>query len=245
MADIEQSNYNNDQSVDVSVRSVNRLTGELEPNTALKIGFEVRGYKWFEDITTDNQGTYTYSYKPTPGLSGKFLVWAAHPDVFDTLNQDSFKFYRVYANPSRGNIRSSKADTLDFVVELVNPGDESVTSLSLQFRAYTVDDLGVEVDVTTVEGALKIPDDWQVNASADGDVKLSLTADADAPTNFNVEYSLLTDKGANAVFTAAVSLSEAIPLLDITSPTTGYIDTSLNRGSSNCLLYTSPSPRDS
>ena len=58
-------------------------------------------------------------YGPTPGLSGEFIIWAAHPDVYDTIDQDRFAFYRVYVVPVLASIRSSKADTLNFQVTCI------------------------------------------------------------------------------------------------------------------------------
>ena len=42
---------------------------------------------------------------------------------FDQLNQAQVTIYRLYANPSAGDIRMSKNDTLPFSIKLINPGD--------------------------------------------------------------------------------------------------------------------------
>ena len=73
------------------------------------------------------------------GFSGELRVWAAHPDVFDQLNQVTIAVYRVYVTPGSAEIRMSKNDTLDFTLELVNPGSLNLSGISAAFRAFTVD----------------------------------------------------------------------------------------------------------
>src|SRR5207253_2699274 len=112
-------------------QALNRASGLPMPNTPLKLGFFTRGFKFFQAVTTDANGNYSYQYSPPAGLSGTVKVWAAHPDVFDALNQAEFKLYRVYATPQRGDIRMSKNDTLPFSITLVNPGDETLAGFDL------------------------------------------------------------------------------------------------------------------
>jgi len=238
IASADQSVYGNDDTVTITGQAISRLTGLPEINAPIKLGFETRGYKWFEELTTDSEGDFSFEYIPTIGLSGEFQIWAAHPDVYDTLNQDSFSFYRLYANPSRADIRSSKADTLDFEINLVNPGEEALDTLNLSFRAYTLDNDGNEIEETSLQGELNTANDWSVLPGESEAVQLQLIAGADSPTNVNVEYTLSTGIGASATFEGTVNLSEAIPLLDIVSPTVGYVDTSLNVGATKTVPIT-------
>ena len=237
-AQTSQAIYSNNDVVTITGQAINRLTGQPEINAPIKLGFEVKGYTWFEALTTDNIGNYSFDFTPALGLSGQFNVWAAHPDVYATLNQASFSFYRLYAIPAKSEIRMSKADTLNFEIDLYNPGEDVLDNVSLNFRAYTIDAAGTEIEETTVQGTLSTPVDWTVAPDQSALVQLSLAAAIDAPTHVNVEYTITTNQGASATFTGLVTLSDAIPLLTINSPATGYVDTSLNRGSTKTVPVT-------
>ncbi len=238
IAQVAADTFANDEGVTVTGQILNRDTNQPEANAPFKLGFEVKGYKFFVDLVADAEGNFSYEYLPIPGLSGEFLVWAAHPSVFDTLNQDSFSFFRMYASPDNGQIRSSQADSIDFNIELINPNEIDINSLSLDFRAFTVDGEGNEIDEPRLQGELIIPNDWRIDADGQARITLRLSADLDAPNNSTVEYTLRSAEGAAAVFTASVNLSDAVPALRMTSPRDGFVNISLDRGSTRVVPVT-------
>jgi hypothetical protein len=65
-----------------------------------------------------------------------------------------------------------------------------------------------------------------------------LAAEIDAPTNANVVFTIITAQGASTTVSATVTLSEAVPAISVISPRAGYVDTSLNRGSSAVVPVT-------
>jgi hypothetical protein len=238
--------YTNNEPVIITGQAINRLTGLPEPDAPVKIGFSTRGYKWFVEkvpgplglpvtLTTDENGFYSYTYNPPSGSGGEFNVWAAHPDVFDTLRQAKFMLYRLYATPGRGDIRMSKADTLKFRVSLINPGDTALTGFNSSFKAYTVDGGGNEIPETTLSGQVLFEPAFELKAGERKEVEIELTADMDAPDSSTVEFIFSSSQGAAAAFTGSVSLAEAIPVLILQSPSAGYVDISLDRGSSRAV----------
>ena len=157
-AQADKNIYADDESVIITGQAIDRETGLPETNAPLKLGFHLRGFTWYQNVTTDGSGNYSHEYAPPLGISGEFMIWGAHPDVFDTIDQDRFSFYRMYASPSDATIRSSKADTLDFEISLINPGDLELTDFSLEFSAHTVDEFGSQIPETRIQGQAVFPD---------------------------------------------------------------------------------------
>ena len=230
-AETDKESYSNEETVTISGQAINRNTGEPEPNVPLKIGFFTRGFKWFsKEIITDDSGNYTYEYVPSPGLSGEVKIWAAHPDVFDTLNQATIRYFRMYVLPEEADIRMSKADTINFTVELFNPGEKPLTGFTLHFRAYTIDSDGHEVENDHFNGSAVIPQDFQVPPGEKQKLQLQLSADQDAPDTASVEFTLVAAEGASDTFSATVTLAEPVPIIAVREPAAGYVDVSVDRG---------------
>ncbi len=228
-AQADKNSYSGNEVITINGQAINRDTGLPEPDVPLKIGFQVRGYTWYEDVMTDAAGNYVFSYNPTEGISGEYLVWAAHPEVFDTLNQDAFSLYRVYPRPSYGEISLGKGESLNFQIHLYNPGETALTSLTTTFRAYTMDG-DTEVEVPEISGSADISADVTVEPGGSELITLNIAAAVDAPDAVNVEYRFSTAEGAQTVFTGGVSLAEATPMITIENPSAGYVDISINRG---------------
>jgi len=213
----------------ITGQALDRETGAPLPDTALKLGFQIRGYRWYQEVVTDAAGAYRFEYTPPAGLSGEFMIWAAHPDVYDAIDQDRFRYYLMYAIPSQGEIRTAKGDTLGFNIELYNPGDLPLDGFVLEFRAYTVDADGNETAITTLRGGANLVD-FSLPAGSRRRVNLQIAADLGAPDSAFVEYRFVSSQGSSAVFSAAVELAEAIPTLTVETPGAGYVDASVDRG---------------
>ena len=229
-AETDHALYSNDTPVIITGQAIDRDTGLPLPDTALTLGFFTRGFRWSVPITTDASGDYSYTYNPTPGLAGEFVVWAAHPSVVDVIRQAEFVLYRVFVTPMTGSVRASKADSLDFSVKIVNPGDLPLIGMSHSFRAYTIDGEGAEIPEPTVQGTSLIADGFLLGAGVEMTLPLRISADADAPDSVMVEYSFQGVAGAGATFVADVSLEEPVPVLRVSQPSVGYVDASLDRG---------------
>ena len=221
--------YSDDTPIIITGQALDRLTGLPKANVPLKIGFATRGYRWTRDVTTDGSGNYSYSYSPTPGMAGSLRIWAAHPDVFDQLNQVEITIYRVYVSPNLGDIRMSKNDSLRFSLSLLNPGDTPLTGFAVQFSAYQM--VGTnQIPTTSMHGVFDGSTNFSLAAGERRDVHLRLIADADAPTNVVAVFKLVAAEGASATFTGYANLLEPVPLLAVLQPDVGYVEVSLNRG---------------
>jgi hypothetical protein len=228
-AQTAKTGYADEEPIIITGQAIDRQTGQPVPNTALKIGFSARGFRWSRDVTTDATGNYSYEYTPSPGFAGNLNIWAAHPDVFDQLNQVAVTYYRLYPQPFRSDIRMSKNDNLPFSIQLVNPGDVPLTGFTLEFNAYQVD--GTNQTLTTkITGTAEITPDFTVPAGRTVTINLALQAAADAPDNAIVEYILHSAEGGSAKFQGVVTLLPAVPVLTMVNPTAGYLEVSLDRG---------------
>lgn len=229
-ATASQAVYSNEDPIIITGKAIDRAKGTPVPNAALKIGFSTRGFRWFKEIVTDATGKYTYEYHTQPGFGGTLTMWAAHPLVFDALNQTQVTVYKMYANPSYGDIRMSKNDTMRFGVSLFNPADVPLTQLKTEYVVYRMDGTN-QIPVTTVRGTNRIDSSLQIEPGKSRDVVLELAADPNAPDEVVVEAVISTAEGARARFTGYVTLLPAVPLVVVMDPPIGYLEVSLNRGS--------------
>ncbi len=228
-ASTDKTGYSNEDPIVISGKAIVRSTGLPLANAPLKIGFATRGFNWFKETTTDSQGNYQYSYSTMPGFGGTLMLWAAHPDVFDQLNQAQVSVYKMYATPSRGEIRMSKNDTMDFSVSLVNPGDIPLTGFTTEFHAYVVDGTNYN-EITTITGTNLLGAGFQVEQGKNQTAGFRLKASPNAPDKAVIEFDVRSEQGALATFVGNVTLLPALPVLNVVNPAVGYLEVSLDRG---------------
>ncbi|HTI72392.1 MAG TPA: fibronectin type III domain-containing protein [Candidatus Limnocylindria bacterium] len=221
--------YANDDPVIITGAAVDRVTQNPVPNVPLKIGFSISGTKFYQDITTDGTGHYSFAYNPPQGLSGTIKLWAAHPAVFDILNQAQVTIYRVYMSPGQVDLRMSKNDHLDFSVGLINPGDATLSGFQLETDVFRMEGTNL-IPITTLTATADVAPDFIAGPKAVRQVKFRLQAALDAPDNAVVHFRLRSAEGAIAELSANVMLLPAQPLLAVIDPTVGYAEVSVNRG---------------
>ncbi len=230
VAQTDFSLYSNDQPIIITGQARDRITDAPVPNATLKIGFATRGYRWYVNVTTDGAGNYSYTNQVTPGLAGTLSIWAAHPLVFDQLNQAAVTIYRIYATPQSGDIRMAQNSTLPFTISLFNPGDQPLAGFNLNFQAYQYSGTN-QIPVSTLHGSLLSDTNFAIGPGQRRTITLALTADVNAPTNAVAEFTLASAEGAATRFTGYATLTPAIPILSVVQPDMGYVEVSLNRGS--------------
>jgi hypothetical protein len=227
-----QTSYSGDQAITITGQSIDRVSSNPQGNLKMKIGFSARGAVWYQDITSDANGNFSYDYTPFAGFAGELTIWATHPDVFDVLAQRTVRIYRLYVTPSFGSIRMSKNDHLDFTVGLINPADLPLTGLDITFSAYRLDTDGI-----THIPVPEITCDFQDGTGPGGitalgrvNANMRLTATAAAPDSAIAEIVFVTSEGASVKFTGDLELLQPVPLLSMTSPAQGFVDVTVNRG---------------
>jgi fibronectin type 3 domain-containing protein len=228
-AQTDKYNYVNDDPIVISGQALDSGTGLPVANVPLNIGFGTRGFKWYQSVTTDRNGSYQYTFNPPPGFGGTLMIWAAHPLVVDQLNQAPVIVYRVYASPSSGDVQMGKNDSLSFPIQLINPGDLLLTGFTCQFSAYQMSGTN-QIPVAKVTGTNLTPTGFSIGPNQSQTINLQLSAAIDAPDNLEVQFTFTSAEGASATFTGNLSLYPAVPVLTVTSPAVGYLEMSLDRG---------------
>jgi hypothetical protein len=228
-AQTDQSIYTNNQPVIISGQAINRMSGLPVPNAALNLGFATRGFAWDQPVSTDTNGNYQYVFNAPPGFGGTLSIWAANPLVVDQLNQARIVIDRVYANPSTGDIQMSKNGTLDFSIQLFNPGDVPLTGFTSSFNAYQVSGTNL-TPLAKITGTNLNGSGFALEANQSQTINLGLAAAIDAPDSAEVVFAFTSAEGASATFTATVNLSPAVPVLAVAQPAAGYLEVSVNRG---------------
>ncbi|MDX2441670.1 MAG: polymorphic toxin-type HINT domain-containing protein, partial [Desulfobacterales bacterium] len=227
----DKASYTNDESVMITGQAIDRVSGLAKAGADLKIGFELNGFKWYEPITTDQDGNFQYQYNPSPGISGEFIVWAAHPLVYDVIDQNKFDLYRMYLSPKTGNINAFKGYPFNYQIGIYNPGTQILDGFTLSsFRAFVIDDQFIEQPVAQVSGDITLPVDFEIDQNGYAKIDFVLSAAVDAPDFVNIEYTVMSSQGAVGTFTAIVNLFESQPTLEMTSPASGFIDITVDRG---------------
>jgi hypothetical protein len=228
-SETDKINYANDDQIIISGQALRRSDGVPLPNTDLHIGFAIGEYRWFEDVTTDGTGAYSLAYDVPDGISGEFAIWAAHPDVVDRLDQTTIGIYRMFVLPRFGDIRMSKNDTYRFSLSLLNPGSVPLEGLDVTVETYRMDGTN-KVAISSVTATPEISE-----TTVGGDTRLTvpveLQADLNAPDNAVVEVRFASSvHGAADTFTGNLTLLEAVPIVDVVEPKSGYVDVTVNRG---------------
>jgi hypothetical protein len=225
----DRDSYANDDEIVISGQAVNRMTSAPEANVPLRIGFGIRGFVFYEEVVTDENGDFEYLYRPPSGFSGTLNLWAAHPLVEDQLKQKSIDFFRVFLAPNVGQIVLSKSDFLDFELVLNNPGGLDLTGFEMTARVFTLDG-EVETDIDTIEFERRETGSLDVPADRRQSVPLRVIADANAPDDALAELRFTSAEGASATFSGVLSLRPAVPVLSFELPSVGYVDQSVDRG---------------
>jgi hypothetical protein len=226
---VAQPAYSDNQPVVITGQALNRATGLPVPTVPLRIGVRVRGAVIYQNVVTDGAGAYSYSYTPSLGLAGDMVIWAAHPDVVDQLDQARVSFYRMFAKPGRVEAVMSKNDYLDFDVTLLNVGDLALTGPGMSFRAYRIEG-GVEVAVPTLTAVARTALPATIAAQGQQQIPLRLQAALTAPDDALIEFTFTSIQGASTKVAGTVSLRPALAVLATTSPTVGYAEAGVGRG---------------
>ncbi|HEV2391800.1 MAG TPA: Ig-like domain-containing protein [Verrucomicrobiae bacterium] len=221
--------YANDQPVVITGQAISQTNGLPLPSAMLNIGFATRGYKWYQSVTTDTNGNYSFTFFPPPGFGGSLSIWACHPLVLDQLNQAQITIYRLYVTPNAEDIQMSKNGTLNFSVRLINPGDTALTALSTTLSAYQVAGTNL-TPITSITGTNLGGPALSIAAGQSQNVELQLAASINAPDTAQVDFTFTSAEGASVTLTGTVDLFPAVPVVTVVSPASGYLEVSLNRG---------------
>lgn len=180
-------------------------------------------------MTTDENGDFSFTYRPPSGFAGTLNLWAAHPLIVDQLNQRTIEYRRFYVVPGSGRVVMSKNDSLDFQIDIVNPSNLPLENIQLSSRTY-ISVEGEEVDIDAIGFELRTVGPINMEPFAVRKISLRAISALNAPDEAISELIFTSTGGAAARFKAYMSLRPAVPVLSFQSPAVGYVDMSVNRG---------------
>ncbi|TVR54622.1 MAG: hypothetical protein EA425_01565, partial [Puniceicoccaceae bacterium] len=230
LAETASPSVSNDDPIHIFGQAIDRETGEPLGLVPLKIGFSARGMRWFREVETDADGNFEHTYNMVPGFAGTLRIWAAHPDIVDSLDQAEVQIHRLLVGPARANIRMSKNDTLDFDLELLNPGELPLGGVEAELAAFVLDEHGEEMPVPGLSLTAREPLPAELPGNSRRKLPLRLQADLEVPDFASIRIRFQTTEGASATFRGELTLLPANPILRMVRPRVGYVDVGLNRG---------------
>ncbi len=83
--------------------AVDRNTLEPVGNMPFVLTISLNGFERVYELYTDDNGEWRYAFTPEAGESGRYRVWATHPDIVDKPDQEEFTITRVTVSPRRIN----------------------------------------------------------------------------------------------------------------------------------------------
>ena len=223
-ASIEQDIYRQGEVILITGQAISGATGEAVPNVPVRLGISVKGFDRYVDVTTDEIGSYSYTFQPGSGEAGSYSIWALHPLVTARSVQDSFDIIGFYMKPGSANISLPRNKSYDLSVRLQNPGEMELTGLSIE-KSVTE---GINFEVIN-------NGDTTLTANEVQYLKLRFSGDNDSPESGSAAMTLTTDQGLTKHFSASITLTEAHPIIS-TSPS--YIDTGMVRGTRKIENFT-------
>lgn len=228
IAQTDRALYSDEGPILITGQAISRATDDPLPDVPLKIGFASRGHFWFEDVQTDENGDFAYEYTPPAGYSGRLRIWAAHPDVFDQLDQAEVQYLRLYITPGRAEIVMSRSDTIDISLTLINPGDLTLRDFAVTSEAFILDGED-EIPISGLAADFAGAPLAELRPQERRRVAFRVTADIDLPDDPLLVMRVTSAEGATAEFIAQVRLRPSVAILTVSRPEVGYVDVSVDR----------------
>lgn len=229
-ASVAGSVYKQGESVVITGQAISSTAGSPMPLVPVKIGISVKGFDRFYTVSTDDQGSYSYTFKPGVNEAGTFSVWAVHPDISDRTVQAQFIITGIEMSPTSANLKMVKNSSYDIPVTIKNLGDTELSGLSFTTTSST----GITSAAVNGGSTVLAPNETR-------NFKLRVTAAATAPDlgYTTLVVSAYTPAGQGDVVSstldANITLAKAIPVIK-TSPS--YIDTGIVKGNQKIGTFT-------
>jgi len=151
--------------------------------------------------------------------------------VKDRLNHGQAAVHQVYFRPNVADLRTAANDLLTVNLNVYNPGEFVYSNLTSVFRAWQMDGTNeIPLPPTAVTGWVDQVESLVIGAFKQTPVSLKLAPTEDAPARLMARFEIVTGEGLHIPFDANVSVSQPLPLLQVVTPTVGYVDMSLDRG---------------
>ncbi|MBN1558294.1 MAG: hypothetical protein JW951_09130 [Lentisphaerae bacterium] len=142
-----------DEPVFISGRTADRRDGTAAPDATLRLVIERDGFERAWDLVGDGRGEWRYVFRPEPGESGVYNVWAMHPDRSDRPVQGAFTISRVDIAPREINLEMPVNYPQRIPVRIAASAGLALTDVRLEYRPEDQPDGCCTAGITVEPGA--------------------------------------------------------------------------------------------
>ncbi|MEW6606445.1 MAG: DUF2341 domain-containing protein [bacterium] len=203
-ADTDKDMYNQEEVVTISGLATDSEDGTPVAYALVKIGIKTKGIARYNNVSADENGSYTYKFIPIPGEAGKYTVWAVHPDVIVEECDTTFTILGLAIKPNKIEFTMSKNNTDSFHIAVHNIGETPLAEVRLNI-----------IDKNPADGVTGKVSPSVINLLQPGEetkFKIEITAAIDTPSLALFELMATTAEGISRYGSLTVQLKEAIPI---------------------------------
>lgn len=216
-----------EQPVQISGRAVARDGGDPVPNALLGLVFKVGGFERRINVTTNDSGSFAFTFLPQSSDAGTYRVGARHPEEAQPEFGGEFTINRLVVKPERIALRAAHGVPMNVPIQLT-------ASQGTGVRGVRIEALASEQPSGALPPGIQVTasDRVDVAAGATVTVNVGFTGSESAGSSGSVVLtvrSLDTGNAHRGRVTIDYQLNEARPSL---FPRPSYIDTGVRRGQS-------------
>ena len=203
---------NGDQDILIVGHAVERRTGLPMAGVPLKVVITLKGFERTQQILTDANGAFTYTFRPLPSECGVYSVRAVHPEVLDKPVLAQFTISRVSVVPQTINLSMPRNYEQSVAIRVSASEGTEVHNLRLVYDASDQPEGAFPEGVHVSLGA-------PVSVLGSGQtapLDFTIWADNTALETPKLAFRVTSDEkgeGAWAAVAVTMNLSEARPVL--------------------------------
>ncbi|RJP79798.1 MAG: hypothetical protein C4522_09325, partial [Desulfobacteraceae bacterium] len=201
------------EDIIITGRAIERSTGEPLANVPLNLVITVKGFERKYEVYTDEEGVFTYTFKPLSGEAGSYQVRAVHPDLRDRPVHGTFVISRVSVSPTTVNMNISRNYKKSVNI---NVGTSQGTSLSNVHLVYNEADQPGGAFPTGVN--LTVGSPKNIGSGSSANLPFTIWADNTAANTAKMILRVVSGDGTteHSRVTINASFSDAKPVLNFT-----------------------------
>jgi fibronectin type 3 domain-containing protein len=219
-----RKSYTQGETVVIGGIASSTLDGSPIAYAPVRIGVAIDGFDRFFEVTSDENGQFSYDFEPGINGAGHYNVWASHPDLSDRSVQDSFDILAMRLSYSRYDLKIARAAAFDIPLELKNQGSTVLGGLTMNTSASD----GLSAELINAGEA-------QLGSKEARKFSLRIHASAEAPAQGSASLKITADNGLSQQLTVDISCFDNIPII-ATSPS--FVEAGLVRATQQMRNFT-------
>ncbi len=215
------------QTINITGKARDRDTGSPVANVPVRIGVSINKFVRFFEAFTDDNGLFTYQFRPLSNEAGTYRTWAVHPDITDRPAATTFTISALYFGPQLFDLRLIRDNDDVFGINVQNSGGSNLTNVGLVYRA--ADQPG---GVANPELSVTLDPARDFAGGETGTLHFKLTGTEFAPESGEIVLALVSDQTPSGEWgktTVRYEFFDAQPALRINP---GWLSAALEGGES-------------